>query len=457
MAKRKKKFQAKHKAANVNVTPVAQNEPEVAADEVSEAVESVVNEEIAEVTEEVVANETAIEAQATEDIAVEEAEACEDVAIEDVTTEAEATEEATDIYEDVVLEDAEAEEPVSEQIHENSVLEEPKKDEGKKSKKSKTPKSPKAPKKKAVARKDMTKLQWTLHEIKRNKIAYLMIAPFMLIFTLFTVFPVGMSLVLSFTNFNMLEFNWEMFQTGFGNYTRLFLKDEIFLLACKNTLVFAAVTGPVSYVLSFLVAWFINELSPRIRAIVTLIFYAPSISSNVYLIWGTLFHNDSQGWVNGILMKMNIIDAPILWFYDEKYAMTLCIIVALWMSLGTAFLSFIAGLQTVDKSLFEAAAVDGIKNRWQELWYITLPMMRPQLMFGAVMSITGAFGFGGVVTALCGFPSVNYSCHTIMHCLEDYGNQRWEVGYASAIAVVLFLVMIGANTLVNKMLSKVGQ
>ena len=349
---------------------------------------------------------------------------------------------------DVATEEVVVSEPVNdnEQIHENSVLEESTK--GKKAKKTK---------KKAVARKDMTKLQWTWHEIKRNKIAYVMVAPFMIIFTLFTVFPVGLSLVLSFTNFNMLEFTWEMFRTGFGNYTRLFLKDEIFLLACKNTLVFAAITGPVSYVLSFLVAWFINELSPRVRAIVTLIFYAPSISGNVYLIWGTLFHNDSQGWVNGILMKMNIIDAPILWFYDEKYAMTLCIVVSLWMSLGTAFLSFIAGLQTVDKSLFEAAAVDGIKNRWQELWYITLPMMRPQLMFGAVMSITGAFSFGGVVTALCGFPSVNYSCHTIMHCLEDYGSQRWEVGYASSIAVVLFLIMIGANTLVNKMLSKVGQ
>ncbi len=327
----------------------------------------------------------------------------------------------------------------AEAVHNDSVLEESK-----------------GGKKKAVARKDMTMFQWTIHEMKRHKIAYFMIAPFMLVFILFTVFPVVLSLVLSFTNFNMLEFKWDMF-IGIKNYTRLFFEDDIFLLACKNTLVFAAITGPVSYILSFLVAWFINELSPRIRAIVTLIFYAPSISGSVYLIWGTLFSNDGQGWVNGTLMKLNIIDAPILWFYDERYAMTLCIVVALWMSLGTAFLSFIAGLQTVDKSLFEAAAVDGIKNRWQELWFITLPMMRPQLMFGAVMSITGAFGFGGVVTALCGFPSVNYSCHTIMHCLEDYGNQRWEVGYASAIAFVLFIVMMGANVLVNKMLSKVGQ
>ncbi|MBQ4509230.1 MAG: sugar ABC transporter permease [Clostridia bacterium] len=302
----------------------------------------------------------------------------------------------------------------------------------------------------------MTKAQWTWKEMKRNKVAYLMIAPFMFVFILFTALPVVLSLLLSLTNFNMLEINADMF-VWFENYKRLFFDDDIFLLACKNTLIFAAVTGPVSYILSFLVAWFINELSPRLRALVTLVFYAPSISGSVYLIWGIMFSNDSYGIVNGILLDLGIINTPILWFYDEKYAMTLCIVVALWMSLGTAFLSFIAGLQTINKSLFEAAAVDGIKNRWQELWYITLPMMKPQLMFGAVMAITGSFGFGGVVTALCGFPSVNYSCHTIMHCLEDYGSQRWEVGYASAIAFVLFLIMIGANTLVNKALSKVGQ
>ena len=311
-------------------------------------------------------------------------------------------------------------------------------------------------KKKAISRKDMTMAQWTWHEMKRNKIAYFMIAPFMFVFILFTVFPVVLSLVLSFTNFNMLELKWDMF-IGITNYTRLFFQDDIFLLACKNTLVFAMITGPVSYILSFLVAWFINELAPRIRALVTLVFYAPSIAGSVYLIWATLFSDDAYGWVNGTLLDLGLIDNAILWFHDEKYAMTLCIVVALWMSLGTAFLSFIAGLQTINKSLFEAAAVDGIKNRWQELWFITLPMMKPQLMFGAVMAITGSFGFGGVVTALCGFPSVNYSCHTIMHCLEDYGSQRWEVGYASAIAFVLFLIMIGANTLVNKMLSKVGQ
>ena len=316
--------------------------------------------------------------------------------------------------------------------------------------------SGKKEKKVVTARKDMTMAQWTIKEMKRNKVGYFMIAPFMLVFSLFTLFPVLLSFALSFTSFNMLEFNADMF-VGIGNYTRLFFEDDIFLQACKNTLVFAMVTGPISYILSFLVAWFINELAPKIRALVTLVFYAPSFGGNAYLVWQTLFHDDANGWVNGTLLDLGLINEPILWFHDENYAMTLCIVVALWMSLGTAFLSFIAGLQTMDKSLFEAASVDGIKNRWQELWYITLPQMKPQLLFGAITAITGSFGFGAVVTALCGFPSVNYSCHTIMHCLDDYGSMRWEVGYASAIATILFLIMIGANMLVQKLISKVGQ
>ena len=222
-------------------------------------------------------------------------------------------------------------------------------------------------------------------------------------------------------------------------------------------MIFACVTGPVSYILALLVAWFINELPPKIRAVVTLIFYAPSISGNAYLIWKTLFSSDSYGWANAVLMKYGFISSPILWFQDASYVMPLCIVVALWTSLGTAFLSFIAGLQTIDRSLYEAAAVDGIKNRWQELWYITLPTMRPQLMFGAVLSITNSFGFGAVVDQLCGFPSVDYAAHTIMHHLSDYGGARYEIGYASAIAVLLFIIMISANFVVKKALSKVGE
>ncbi|MBQ9415648.1 MAG: sugar ABC transporter permease [Clostridia bacterium] len=307
---------------------------------------------------------------------------------------------------------------------------------------------------KAVRRTDITRRQWIWKEMKKNKVAYVMVAPYMIVFTLFTVLPVVLSAVISFTDFNMLQ--WPHF-VGVSNYISLFFDDDIFLIAVKNTFIFAAIVGPASYLLSFLVAWFINELPPKVRALVTLIFYAPSISGQVYLIWATLFSSDAYGWANAMLIELGVIVKPIAFFQNAKYVMPLCIIVALWTSLGTAFLSFIAGLQGVDKSLYEAGAVDGVKNRWQELYYITLPSMGPQLMFGAIMSITGSFGFGGIVTALCGFPSVDYAAHTIVHHLEDYANQRYEIGYSSAIAVILFLIMIGANMLVKNIIAKLGR
>ena len=300
---------------------------------------------------------------------------------------------------------------------------------------------------------DMTMFQWKLKEMRQNWVAYVMVAPYMILFTLFTIVPVVLSIFISFTDFNMLEFPNIVW---LKNYVTLFFDDDVFLIACKNTFIFAVIVGPASYLMSFLVAWFINELPPKVRALVTLIFYAPSISGQVYLIWGTLFASDSQGWANAILLEMGIIETEIAFFQNETYVMPLCIIVSLWTSLGTSFLAFIAGLQGIDHSLFEAGAVDGIRNRWQELYYITLPSMKPQLMFGAIMAITGSFGFGGIVTALAGFPSVNYCAHTIMHHLEDYGGQRYEIGYSSTIAVILFLIMIGANMLVKRIISKLG-
>ena len=306
---------------------------------------------------------------------------------------------------------------------------------------------------KQASSRELTMFQWKLKEIRQNWVDYLMVAPYMILFTLFTVVPVVLSIVISFTDFNMLEFPNIVW---LKNYVTLFFDDDIFLIAINNTFIFACIVGPSSYIMSYLVAWFINELPPKIRALVTLIFYAPSISGQAYLIWATLFSSDSYGWANAVLLKLGIIDTEIAWFQDEKYVMPLCIIVALWTSLGTSFLAFIAGLQGIDHSLFEAGAVDGVRNRWQELYYITLPSMKPQLMFGAVMSITGSFGFGGIVTALAGFPSVNYCAHTIMHHLEDYGGQRYEIGYSSAIAVLLFLIMVGANLLVKKIISRLG-
>ena len=308
--------------------------------------------------------------------------------------------------------------------------------------------------KKPVSRKDMSKFGWTLHEMRRGKMGYFLVAPFMILFFIFTVLPVLLSIFFSFTIFNMLEPPEWIF---LDNYISLFLDDDIFLIAIKNTLIFASITGPGSYLLSLLFAWFINELPPKLRSFVTLVFYAPSISGNAYMIWTLMFTTDQHGIVNGLLMKAGVVSQPIAFFQDPDYIFPLIITIALWTSLGTSFLVFIAGFQTVNRDLYEAAAIDGVKNRWQELWFVTLPTMKPQMMFGAIMAITGSFGFGAIITNLVGFPSPDYCAHTIMHHLSDYGGTRMEMGYASAIAVILFFMMIGANLLVRKLLDKVGK
>ncbi len=292
------------------------------------------------------------------------------------------------------------------------------------------------------------------YQIKRNKESYLMMFPYFLLFFFFTILPVAMSMFLSFTNFNMLE--WPTF-VGWRNYIKLFLEDDIFIVALKNTLIFAVITGPISYMLCLLFAWIINEFKGVLRAFLTLIFYAPSICGNAYLVWNLILSGDRYGYLNGILLKLGIINEAKLWMQTEKYVLPVLIIVQLWLSLGTGFLSFIAGLQTVDKSLYEAAALDGVKNRWQELWYVTLPAMKPQLMFGAVMQITQSFAVADISINLAGNPSVNYAGATIVTHLLDYGSTRFEMGYASAIATVLFLLMVGTNKLVQKILGRVGE
>lgn len=277
--------------------------------------------------------------------------------------------------------------------------------------------------------------------------------PFAIIFVVFTLIPVFASIVLSFTTFNMVEAPTFI---GLTNYIDLIIEDNVFLIAVKNTLIFALITGPISYMMCFLFAWLINEL-PRIpRAIMTLVFYVPSISGNAYLVWKLIFSSDTYGWANAWLMKLGISQGAILWFENADYIMPILIIVQLWLSLGVSFLSFIAGLQTVDKALYEAAAVEGIKNRWQELWYITLPSMKPQLMFGAVMQITSSLSVSQISIDLVGFPSVDYAGHTILTHLHDYGNLRYELGYACTIAVVLFLIMVFCNIIVQKLLRKLG-
>ncbi len=295
------------------------------------------------------------------------------------------------------------------------------------------------------------KWKYTWHMMKTNKACYAMLLPFMSLFIIFTVVPVVMSLPMGFTNFNMIETPKFV---GLSNFYTLFLNDDVFLIAVRNTLIFAIFTGPFSYILSFIIAWLINEMNAFLKTFFTFVFYAPSMTTSVYVTWQLILSGDSYGYLNAVLIDLGILNEPAQWLTDTNYILTVVIIVQLWMSMGAGFLAIRAGFQNIDKSMDEAGAIEGIKNRWQELFYITIPSMGPQLLFAAVIQISASFTVGVVGQNLVGLPSTDYAAHTIMNHATDYGNIRYEMGYASAICFVLFAAMLLANKGINWLLGK---
>jgi len=283
--------------------------------------------------------------------------------------------------------------------------------------------------------------------------SYLMMSPWLFLFFWFTVVPIGMAVYYSFTAYNMIQppvFIW------LDNFKRMLLDDDVFIIAFKNTLIFAIAVGPIGYIMSFLYAWSINELSPKLRALLTLLFYAPNLAVSVFFVWQFIFDNDAYGLANSLTMKLGIFTEPQAWRLDPKYTLGICIVVALWMSAGQSFIAFIAGLQSLNSELFEAGAIDGIKNRWQELWFVTLPQMKPQLLLGSVLSISTVFGIGFSNAQITGMPSTDYSTHTLILMISDVGMNFYELGYACAIQLVLLSMMLISWYVITKALSRWG-
>lgn len=288
---------------------------------------------------------------------------------------------------------------------------------------------------------------------KRYQI-YLLIAPFFILFTLMTVLPVLASIILSFFNFDMVSFPEFV---GLDNYIRMFLHDDIFPTVVKNTILLAILTGPAGFLLSFILAWFINEFNPALRTFFSFLFYAPSLAGSAVAIWQIVFSSDSYGYFNSILMSAGFTVEPIQWLSNSSYIVPIVVVVQLWSSLGISFLSNLSGLQNVNTELYEAGSIDGIRNRWQELWYITLPGMKNMLLFSAVMQIASAFSISNIITQLAGYPTVDYAADTIVSYLSDVGTVKYEMGYASALSVILFLMMVATRGITSKLLNKTGR
>ncbi len=284
--------------------------------------------------------------------------------------------------------------------------------------------------------------------------SYVMLAPFFIFFIVFLVLPILSSIVLSFTNFDMIN---TPSLAGLGNYMRMFLDDDVFPVVFKNTMLFAIICGPAGFLLSFVLAWFINEFSPMVRTLLSFMFYAPALVGNAHFIWTVAFSSDSYGYINSALLSLGLITEPVTWLSTAEYIKPIIIAVQLWSSMGVSFLSNISGLQNVNQELYEAGSIDGIRSRWQELWYITLPTMKHMLLFSAVMQISSAFSISAIAIELAGFPSVSYAADTIVSHMQDLGTVRYELGYASAVSVVLFLMMVIFRLLIGKLLNMTGK
>ena len=288
-----------------------------------------------------------------------------------------------------------------------------------------------------------------------SEISMLVIAlPFLILFFLMTILPIMASLLLSFCSYDMLSTPKFV---GLDNFLRMFVTDDMFGTVATNTLILAVATAPGGFLLSYVLAWFINEFNPAVRSFLSFLFYAPALVGNAYFIWQTAFSADSYGYVNSLLLSIGLLNEPVQWLKEPEYILPIIIAVTLWSSMGVSFLADIAGLQSINVSLFEAGAIDGIRNRWQELWYITLPSMKEILLFGAVMQIASSFSIGAVVTTMCGYPTVNNCADTIVMYLQDIANTRMEMGYAAAISIFLFLMMAVFRTLVSKLLEGTGK
>lgn len=286
-------------------------------------------------------------------------------------------------------------------------------------------------------------------EKRFNLYGYAFMLPFCLLFFVFTIIPVFVAFFQSFTRYDMInpaEF------VGLNNYKLLLMDDDIFITAMKNTMIFACITGPLCFLLSFFIAWTINQM--KCRTIFALGFYAPSVLSSVAIsvVWMYFFSGDRYGLINDILINIGLISTPIQWTTDSNYVLWVIILVQVFMGMGTNFLVFLAGFQNLSKELSEAGKIDGIKNRWEDLRYIIFPQMKPQLLFGAINATVAAFGVFDIAVSVAGLPSPNYAGHTIVTHLYDYAFIRFEMGYASCIAVILFLITFLLGRVVMRVL-----
>lgn len=289
------------------------------------------------------------------------------------------------------------------------------------------------------------------NRLNKINVAYYFLLPYLLLFVVFIIIPIIAAIVLSFTNYNAIQ---KPEVVGFLNYINLLTQDDVFMQkVLPNTLIFALIVGPIGYALSFILAWMLAQVSKVPRTILALLIYSPSLTSGVAMavVWKIIFAGDQMGYINYLLIELGIINDPILFLTEAKYLLIIMIIVSLWSSMGVGFLAILAGILNINVQIYEAAAIDGLRNRFQEMFYITIPMMKPQMLFAAVMSVVNTFSVGAIGVQLSGSnPTPNYAGQLMVNHIEDYGFIRYEMGYASAVSLILLIIIYSISKFARK-------
>ena len=282
--------------------------------------------------------------------------------------------------------------------------------------------------------------------------AYIFLAPYILLFCVFIIIPIVIAISLSFSIFDSV--NFPRFN-GVDNYIYLFTRDSIFMqYVLPNTIKYALIVGPGGYMISFFFAWCLAQIPHVPRTIIAIILYTPSMTMGVAMavLWRVIFSGNEAGYLNNALLTIGLINEPIQWLAEPKYILPIMIIVALWGANGVGFLCMLSGVLNINPEVYEAAYIDGMKNRFQEIFYITIPMMKPQMLFGAVMAIVGTFNSGAIGVQLTGSnPTPQYAGQLIVNHIDYYGFTKWEMGYAAAVSVVLLLIILLFSKLAYKL------
>ncbi len=290
------------------------------------------------------------------------------------------------------------------------------------------------------------KLRSFCDEMHKNRSAYFMMTPFFVLFIAFTVLPVIGALPTAFTDFKLPG---SAAFAGIENFRDLFIENELFISALKNTLVSFLITGLGGFVLCIFAAWLISPLGKRLKTVFAVILCLPSFLYGAFAVCGIAFGEGMESPLNSALMCLGIITSPVDWLNSTPASFLLMQLSKLWGTFGISFLVTLAGFDEAhgcceNAELYDAARIDGLSNRFGHLIFVTIPVSAPHLALAAVLQIAAALSPGSVFTT-------TPANMTLTDYMLTMGAGEFDIGMASAVGVLITAFSLLVYFIVRKL------